>query len=68
MKPAVFARLGLTPEQHACMNKVSSVICAGKHLVIECGLKELPVLMILAEVTTKRGDWVRRTNRFGLQY
>lgn len=37
---------------------MSSVICAGKHLVNECGPKELPVLMMLVDVTTKRGDWV----------
>ena len=60
---ALFASLGLTPEQleavrKACTNKVSSTICAGKDLVDESGLNEHPVLMMLVEVTTKRGDWV----------
>jgi len=61
---ALFASLGLTSEQleavrKACTNKVSSTICAGKDLVGESGQKEHPVLMMLVEVTTKRGDWVR---------
>lgn len=60
---AVFANLGLTLEQleavrKACTNKVSSRACAGKDLVHESGPKEHPVLMMLVEVTTKRGDWV----------
>lgn len=59
----VFAGLGLTPEQleavrKACTNKVSSTVCAGKDLVDESGLVEHPVLMMVVEVTTKRGDWV----------
>lgn len=32
--------------------------CADKGLVEESGLKEHPVLMMLVDVTTRRGDWV----------
>lgn len=58
---ALFARSD--PEQreavrNTCTNKVSSTICAGQDLVDERGPKEHPVLMMLVEVTTKRGDWV----------
>lgn len=60
---ALFAKIGLTLEQleairNACTNKVSSTVCAGKGLVDERGPKELPVLMMLMEVTTKSGDWI----------
>ncbi|CAI5670371.1 unnamed protein product [Oreochromis niloticus] len=60
---AVFARLGLSLEQleavrKACTNNVTSKLCAGKGLEDESRLKELPVLMMLLDVTTKRGDWI----------
>ena len=53
----------LTPEQleavrKARTNKVSSTVCAGKDLVDESGPKEHLVLMMVVEVTTRRGDWV----------
>lgn len=37
---------------------MSTTVCTGKGLVDESGPKEHPVLMMLVEVTTKRGDWV----------
>ncbi|KAL4006302.1 alcohol-forming fatty acyl-CoA reductase [Sarotherodon galilaeus] len=60
---AVFAGLGLSPEQleavrKACTNKVTSKLCAGRGSEDESCLKELPVLMMLLDVTTKRGDWI----------
>lgn len=60
---AVFAGLGLSLEQlkavrKACTNKVTSKLWAGRGSEDESCLKELPVLMMLLDVTTKRGDWI----------
>ena len=59
----LFASLGLTPEQleavrKACTNKASSTVCAGRGQAGDGEPKEHPVLMMIVDVTTKRGDWV----------
>ena len=56
----IFAGLNLSPEQlsavrQACTN-VTSRACSGRGFVEEGDLKEHPVLMMLVDITTKRGD------------